>query len=222
MDIAILGAGRMGSGLAGHLAQAGHVVRISNGKDPEALRKRLGDLAAHVETTSIADAVAPAAVVFLAVMWSDKEAAIAAAGANAFAGKILVDLSNPYALKGDSYEVVDLGGRPTSAVVAELVSGARLVKAFNTLNWEPLAHEARPAGASGRLAVPVASDDADAKAMIMRLIDAMGFDPVDAGTIAESRFRQEPGCPLYNRNLTAAQTLSELAKIGGRLEGSAA
>lgn len=222
MDIAILGAGRMGSGLAGHLARAGHVVRISNGKDPEALRQRLGDLTKNVETTSIADAVAPAAVVFIAVMWSDKEAAIAAAGAKAFAGKIVVDLCNPYALQGDKYEVVDLGGRPTSAVVAELVPGGRVVKAFNTLNWEPLAHEARPAGGSGRLAVPVASDDADAKAMIMQLVDTMGFDPVDAGTIADSRLRQEPGCPLYNRNLTAAQTLSEIAKIGGRSEGSAA
>lgn len=216
MEIAVLGVGRMGLNLARYLAGLGHKVRVSNGKDPATLRERLAALPPSVEPTDTASAVRAADIVFLAIMWADRAAAISAAGPNAFSGKIVVDLTNPYLPQGGTYVVEDLGGRPSSEVIAALVPGARVVKAFNTLNWEPLGREAHHGRGDERIAVPVAGDDDEAKVLVSSLIDKIGFAPIDAGTIAGSRLRQEPGQPLYNRNLTGVEARAELQRLTER------
>jgi 8-hydroxy-5-deazaflavin:NADPH oxidoreductase len=82
--------------------------------------------------------------------------------------------------------------------VARGLPGARLVKAFNTMYYRRLADEGRTGAPSGdRLAIPVAADDAEAKAVVSGLIEEIGFAAVDGGTLAESR-HQQPGSPLYN------------------------
>jgi predicted dinucleotide-binding enzyme len=87
-----------------------------------------------------------------------------------------------------------------------------VVKAFNTIYYKRLS-EGKPKGAPGRLAIPVASDDADAKAVVMALIDQIGFDPVDNGGLVSGGRRQEPGSPIYNEPIGADEMRRELARV---------
>jgi predicted dinucleotide-binding enzyme len=80
--------------------------------------------------------------------------------------------------------------------------GRPVVKAFNTIYAKHLLENGKPAGSPGRIALPVAGDDPKAKAVVMRLINELGFDPVDAGTIDES-WKQQPGTPLYASDFDA-------------------
>ncbi len=83
--------------------------------------------------------------------------------------------------------------------------GITVVKAFNTMNYVHLRDEGRPPGTPGRLAP-------EAKALDSRLIDEVGFDPVDTGSLAEGGQRQQPGSPLFNQPLTAEEARAEISK----------
>jgi predicted dinucleotide-binding enzyme len=86
-----------------------------------------------------------------------------------------------------------------------------VVKAFNNIYARSLADRGKPKGAMGRIALPVAGDDAGAKAVVMRLIDELGFDPVDAGGLDDS-WRQQPGTPVYTKDLDADRLRRGLAQ----------
>jgi len=206
MNIGILGAGNIGANAARLLAAAGHTVRLSNSRGPASLAKAVEAMGPNVIPSTPEDAVAFGDVVLLAVPWSAKEEAIPEAGP--YDGKIVIDAINPYT---EDFEIEDLGHRTSSEIIATLVPGARLVKAFNTIYFRRLATEGKPKGAKGRLAIPVAGDDADAKAVVMGLIDEIGFDAVDSGSLAEGGRRQQPGTPVYNQPLDAREAQAALA-----------
>lgn len=86
-----------------------------------------------------------------------------------------------------------------------------MIKAFNNIPARDLMHGGKPAGSPGRIVLPVAGDDDEAKAMVMRLIDELGFDAVDAGGLDES-WRQQPGTPVYVTNLDADGVRRALAE----------
>ncbi len=135
MNIGILGSGNIGKTAAEHFARAGHRVFLSNSQSPASLRDVVAKLGPAVEPATSADAVAKAEVVLLAVPWGKRaEAFRDAGGAGAFAGKVLVDALNPYL---DYPNVEDLRGKTSSAVVAAQLPGARVVKAFNTMEPWP-------------------------------------------------------------------------------------
>jgi hypothetical protein len=206
MNIGILGAGNIGSNAARLFAAAGHSVRLANSRGPASLGKLVEDMGPHVIASTPEDAVAFGDLVLLAVPWPAKEEAIPEAGP--YDGKIVVDAMNPYT---EDFEIEDLGDRTSSEIIATLVPGARLVKAFNTIYYRRLATEGKPKGSKGRLAIPVAGDDADAKAIVMGLIDEIGFDAVDSGSLAEGGRRQQPGTPVYNQPLDAREAKAALA-----------
>ena len=85
-----------------------------------------------------------------------------------------------------------------------------MVKAFNNIYARHLDNSGRPPGPAGRVALPVAGDDPAAKATVMGLVDALGFDPVDAGELADS-WRQQPGTPVYTADRDAAGVVEGLA-----------
>jgi predicted dinucleotide-binding enzyme len=207
MEIGILGCGNIGGSLARIFAAAGHHVRVANSRGPETLAAVVDTLGPNVEATSAQGAVDDAELVVIAVPWTKREELLGETGP--YDGKIVVDAMNAYT---EDFEIDDLGDRTSSEVTRALVPGAMVVKAFNTIYYKRLS-EGKPKGAPGRLAIPVASDDADAKAVVMALIDQIGFDPVDNGGLVSGGRRQEPGSPIYNEPIGADEMRRELARV---------
>src|SRR6266496_6324580 len=109
---------------------------------------------------------------------------------------------NPYAATG---RVMDLGASSSSEEVARQLPGARLVKAFNTIYFKHLASHGRTdLPIPERHVIFLAGDDAEAKAAVSRLIEEIGFAPMDTGSLAEGGRRQQPGSDIYNQPMTAA------------------
>ncbi len=99
---------------------------------------------------------------------------------------------------------MDAGGLTSSTLVQRHLADSRVVKAFNSIDFVRLFTFARPAGADDRSALPIAGDDTTAKAQVAELLDALGYDAVDIGTLADS-WRSEPGTPVYVQPYLAAQ-----------------
>jgi hypothetical protein len=208
LNIGILGAGNIGASAAKLFAGAGHDVRIANSRGPESLAALVSGLGDRVRAATAPDAVAFGDVVLIAVPWSHKEDAVGDAGP--YDDKIVIDAMNPYT---EDFELEDLGNRTSSEITKTLVPGAQLVKAFNTLNYRRLAADAKPAGAKDRLAIFLAGDDAHAKSVVAKLIDEIGFDPIDTGSLAEGGRKQQPGSAIYNNPITGKEAKKALAAI---------
>jgi predicted dinucleotide-binding enzyme len=207
MEIGILGSGKIGETLARLFARAGHRVRLANSRGPASLVTLCAAIGDNVEPCDAQDAVDASELVVLAIPWTRREEVLGETGP--YDGKIVVDAMNQYT---EDFEIEDLGDRTSSEVTRALVPGALLVKAFNTIYYKRLAEEAKPHGAKGRLAIPVASDDAAAKRVVMDLIDAIGFDPVDNDGLVAGGRKQQPGEPIYNQPIGAADMLQKLAR----------
>lgn len=200
MRIGIVGAGMIGGTAARLLVRAGHEVAVSNSRGPETLRELVDELgpAAHAGTAE--DVARFGDVVLLAVPWRNPEAL---PPAEVLRGKIVIDAMNPYTLDGG---VTDLGESTSSEETLKRLPGARLVKAFNTIWYQHLATRGRiDLPPDERHAIFVAGDDAEARAVVSRLIEEIGFAPVDTGGLREGGRRQQPGTALYNRILTGAE-----------------
>ena len=185
MNVAILGTGNMGAGLASVLAAANHEVAIG-ARDPAkaaALAEKIGSQAVG---GGIAAAVKLADVVILALPYDAVGDALKAAGD--LTGKVLVDLSNP--ITADFKELTI--GHSTSAAeeIQKLAPRAFVVKAFNTVFAQLLPREARD---GKTLQVFVAGDEVKAKARVSALAQSIGFEPVDAGPLSNSRFIEPLG-----------------------------
>jgi 8-hydroxy-5-deazaflavin:NADPH oxidoreductase len=207
MKIGIVGAGNIGANAARLFVQAGHEVAVSNSRGPESLRELVEELGDSARATSVEEAARFGEVVLLAVPWRSPEAL---PPAESLAGKIVVDAMNPY---GDNFTLYDLGDSTSSEEVAKRLPGARLVKAFNTIYYVHLAQEGRsdlPVG--DRRAIFVAGDDEEAKAVVSRLIEEIGFAPVDTGSLREGGRRQEPNTEVYNRQITGEDARKILGK----------
>jgi predicted dinucleotide-binding enzyme len=208
LNIGILGAGNIGASAAKLFAAAGHDVRIANSRGPQSLAPLLLDLGPRVRAATPEDAVAFGDVVLIAVPWSKKEDAIPDAGP--YDDKIVIDAMNPY---DEDFELEDLGKRTSSEIIKTLVPGAQLVKAFNTLYYKRLAADGKPSGSKDRLAIFIAGDDAQAKSVVAKLIDEIGFDPIDTGSLVEGGRKQQPGSAIYNVPLTTRDAKETLAAI---------
>jgi len=194
MNIGIIGAGAIGLAIARQLARNGIDASIANSRGPQSLKAVADELGPHIKPVSAKEA-AQADLVFLAVNWDRLPQALKDLGP--WKGSILVDANN--AVEVPSYKAVDLGGRASSEVVAELAPGARVVKAFNHLIAASLAADPQVGG--GRRVLFMSGQDADAKKTVGELIARLGFAPVDLGGVDEGRLVQFPGGPLAILNL---------------------
>ena len=118
------------------------------------------------------------------------------APADALAGKTVIDTTNYYPERDGRMAELDAGELTSSALVQRHLAGSRVVKAFNNIDFHRLFSLARPTGAADRSALPIAGDDTEAKAEVAELLDVLGYDAVDIGTLADS-WRSEPGTPVY-------------------------
>lgn len=192
MKIGIIGAGQIGGNLTRRLTAVGHTVSVANSRGPHTLK----DLAEETGATpaTVADVVRDAQVVVVTIPLKavpDLPADLFAGAADGFA---VIDTNNYYPQRDGFIEEIE-NGLPESRWVERHV-GHPVVKAFNGTYAEDIVARPRPAGAPDRLAVPVAGDDETAKRTVRELIDAIGFDTVDAGGLDES-WRQQPDTPVY-------------------------
>jgi 8-hydroxy-5-deazaflavin:NADPH oxidoreductase len=194
MSIGIIGAGNIGLAVAKTLSRAGIAATIANSQGPDSLKESVGALGPTIKagTREQADS---ADIVLIAVNWSKLPAAVA--GLPTWDGRIVIDANNP--IEAPLFKPVELHGRISGQVVAELVSGARLVKAFNHLRADVLASD--PATDGGRRVLFYSGDDSAAKAEVGALIDCLGFAGIDLGPLAVGgKLAQFPGGPLPNQN----------------------
>lgn len=206
MKIGIIGAGNIGATAARLFAEAGHDVAVSNSRGPGSLAGLIAELGPGAVAMSVDEAATWGDVILLAVPWRTPEALPAP---ERVAGKVVIDAMNPYTPTGGLF---DLGDSTSSEETQQRLPGARLVKAFNTIWYQHLAGRGRKdLPVDERHAVFVAGDDDEAKALVSRLIEEIGFAPVDTGPLREGGARQQPGAPVYNRLLTAREARALLA-----------
>src|SRR3954453_21893952 len=201
MRIGIIGSGNIGGTLTRRFSELGHEVAVANTRGPESLRELAEETGATPTTPE--DAIRDAELVVLAVPLK------AVPDLPSLDGKLVVDANNYYPGRDGHIAEID-GGMASTRWVARHHPGATVAKAFNTINWRRLLADGRPHGEPGRIPLPVAADDDAFKATVSGLIDALGFDPVDSGSLDDSR-RQEPGTPVYGADLDAERTRAALA-----------
>ncbi len=208
MKIGIIGAGMIGGTAMRLFARAGHEVAISNSRGPESLAELVHELGPGVQARTIEEAARFGDVVLIAIPLGRYATLPAALLAN----KIVIDAMNYYPQRDGK---VDFRGLTSSELVAQHLRESRIVKAFNTMYYQTLGSRGtRSTAESDRLALFVAGDDAEAKAVVSQLIREIGFAPVDTGTLREGGRRQQPGSPLYNQPLTAPQARQRLGELG--------
>ncbi len=208
MKIGIIGAGNIGATLTRRLTAVGHDVSVANSRGPETL----AELAAETGASAVAaaDAARGADVVIVTIperTISDLPDGILD---GAVPGAAVIDTGNYYPRQRDGKIESIESGMPESAWVAEQL-GRPVIKAFNNIYARHLLEHGKPAGSPDRIALPVAGDDEAAKATVMRLVDEIGFDPVDAGSLADS-WRQQPGTPVYAADFDADGVRRALAE----------
>jgi predicted dinucleotide-binding enzyme len=174
MSYAIVGFGKIGQALAKAFARKGVEVSVATKRDPESFASAAAAIGPTIIPKTLAEAV-KADVVFLAVRFeSHPEVAKALPD---WKGKTVIDAMNTQA------PLEELGGLPSSALVAKVFTGARLVKGFNHLGAAVLDQD--PAVHGGRRVVFLASDDDDAAAEVGALAEDLGFAPVQLGGLSE-------------------------------------
>jgi 8-hydroxy-5-deazaflavin:NADPH oxidoreductase len=185
--IGIIGAGRIGQALVRTALRAGREAVIANSRGPESLAQVVDTLGAGVSAGTVAEAAA-AGIVAIAVPWANVPEAVSGLE---WDGQPVIDATNAFN--------VDLGGRTSSEIVADLVPGARVVKVANTLGAQILASDPHEAG--GRRVLFLSGDDPAAKAAVVELFDAAGFFPIDLGELGTGGRMQQVGGPLASHNL---------------------
>ena len=207
MRIGIIGAGNIGGTLTRRLTQLGHDVSVANSRGPETL----SDLAAETGATAATaqDAVRDAELVVITI----PEKAIPGFDSSSLDtradGAPIVDTGNYYPGRDGRIDAIE-EGMPESRWVSEQL-GRSVIKAFNNIYAKHLLELGKPAGDPDRIALPVAGDDPEAKATVMRLVDELGFAPVDAGGLEDS-WRQQPGSPCYAADRNAEGLKEALAE----------
>jgi predicted dinucleotide-binding enzyme len=182
MKIGIIGAGQIGETLTRRLTALGHDVSVANSRGPETLIGLARKTGARAVT--VRDAATAGELVVVTI----PEGKIPDLPKDLFAGVpddvVVVDTGNYYPQRDGRIADIEDGMIESRWVAAQL--GRSVVKAFNNMNFKHLLELGRPKGTPGRIALPVAGDDQRAKQVVMRLVDELGFDPVDAGGLDDS------------------------------------
>jgi 8-hydroxy-5-deazaflavin:NADPH oxidoreductase len=207
MKIGIIGAGEIGGTLTRRFAALGHDVSVANSRGPETLAGLARETGAKAVTAR--DATRAGELVIVTI----PEGKISTLPKDLFAGVpddvVVVDTGNYYPQRDGRIAAIEDGMIESRWVATQL--GRSVVKAFNTMNYKRLLERGRPKGTPGRIALPVAGDEQRAKQVVMRLVDELGFDPVDDGGLDDS-WRQQPGTPVYDVDHAAAGVRRALAE----------
>ena len=211
MKIGIIGAGNIGSALTRRFTAAGHQVFVANSRGPQTLTKLAAETGA--KPVNVNEAAHAGDVVVVTI----PEKNISSLPADLFkdvpVSVVVIDTGNYYPRQRDGRIDGIEAGLTESRWVAEQLN-RQVIKAFNNIYAEHLLRMGKPKGTPGRIALPVAGDDPAAKATVLKLVDELGFDGVDAGALDES-WRQQPATPVYCKDFDAEgvrRALSQASK----------
>jgi 8-hydroxy-5-deazaflavin:NADPH oxidoreductase len=207
MKIGIIGAGHIGGTLARRLTALGHEVSIANSRGPETLAALAQETGAKPVT--VREAARAGEVVIVTIPEKNVPRLPVDLFAGVPANVVVVDTGNYYPRNRDGHIEAIEQGMPESRWVSDRLRRP-VVKAFNNIYARHLLERGKPVGTPKRIALPVAGDDKRAKEIVLRLVDELGFDGVDAGTLDES-WRQQPGTPVYVADLDAAGVMRALS-----------
>jgi len=205
MKIGIIGAGVVGRTVGKLAIKAGHQVMLSNSRGPHTLFSLRFEVGCEIGTAEEAARFGDVVVHAIPLV------ALAQAPVASLAGKIVLDANNYYWERDGRIAELDRKETTTSELVARSLPHSRIVKAFNAVKMTDLEVDGRPIGSPDRLALPIAGDDAQGKAIAAELVEAFGFDVVDAGPLAEG-WRFERDMPAYCARLSRPDLIAALAK----------
>ena len=196
MKIGIIGAGMIGGTLTRRFRALGYDVEVANSRSPETLSALARETGARAVT--VRDAARGKDVVVVTIPLKN----VAALPEGLLDGTpktaVIIDTNNYYPQRDGKISEIE-AGMPESRWVEQQL-GRPVVKVFNGITAQHLLENGRPKGSPDRIALPVAGDEPQKKELVMRLVDELGFDPVDAGGVDQS-WRQQPGTPCYGADL---------------------
>lgn len=205
MKIGIIGAGNIGATLARKFSAAGHQVSLANSRGPESIREIARE--ANATAVALADVVKDADVVVVSIPENVIPQLPKVLFARLPRHVVVIDTGNYYpGMRDEPVGAIESGLTESQWVAGQL--GRPVVKAFNSILAHSLATKGQAAGSPGRIALPVAGDEADAKKIVIGLVDDAGFEGVDAGTLSES-WRQQPGTPAYCTDIVGSVALKD-------------
>ncbi len=197
MNIGIIGSGNIGSTLVRHFTGLGHTVMIANSRGPESLTALAKET--NAKPVSVPDAVKDVELLVITIPMKNVPELPKGLLKNLPESAIVIDTCNYYpAIRDGVIEAIESGSSESDWVTQQL--GHPVIKVFNNILTQSLVDGGRPKGQDGRIALPVAGDDPAAKEKVIALLDTLGFDGLDAGTLQNS-WRQQPGTPCYCTDL---------------------
>lgn len=211
MRIGIIGAGNIGGTAAKLFAEAGHEVAIANSRGPETLTGIVNEIGGNSQAVTAKEAAQFGEIVMVSIPLGK----IDELPSSGFEGKIVIDTNNYYPDRDGQIEVLDSDETTSSELLAEHLTGARVVKAFNTIWFEhlkTLGNKDLPL--ENRRVIFVAGDDKDAKKTVSDLIEEIGFAAYDTGSLSEGGRNQAPNTAIYNQNITLSEAPALLGSEG--------
>jgi predicted dinucleotide-binding enzyme len=186
--LGLIGSGNIGGTVARLAVAAGYDVVLSNSRGPETLQELVDDLGPRARAATPAEAAAAGDLVVVSIPMK----AYRNVPVEPLASKVVIDTNNYYPQRDGQIPELDDESTTTSELLQRHLPTSRVVKGFNNIYFKHLLSLARPAGAADRSALAIAGDDADAKARVTAFLDALGYDSVDAGSLAEGwRFQRD-------------------------------
>jgi len=200
MKIGIIGAGNIGSALAGHFQRLGHTVWIANSRGPATLQDVAHKTGA--KPVPLSEVSTGVDLLVLSIPLKSVPSLPKNLLAKLPATSPIIDTGNYYPLRDGT--IPELAGGMVESEWTSRALGRPVIKAFNNIVADSLLHKGLPKGSTNRIALPVAGDDSRARERVMALIDQIGFDALDAGPLSES-WRYQPGTPAYCPDPTIQQ-----------------
>jgi hypothetical protein len=204
--IGLIGAGHIGSQVARLAIAHGYDVVISNSRGPETLADLVKELGPKARAATSIDAAKAGDIVVVTVPLKNYQSV----PVEPLAGKIVVDTNNYYPQRDGHISELDDESTTTAELLQAHLPKSRVVKAFNHIYAAELTTHGQPAGTPNRRALVIAGDDASAKATVTKMLDAFGFDTVDAGLLKEG-WRIQRDTPGYGPRRNAEELRRDLA-----------
>ncbi|MDB5114637.1 MAG: oxidoreductase [Mucilaginibacter sp.] len=210
MDIGIIGAGELGSLLASKFVKLGHNVSIANSRGPASLKQLAGEIGA--EATTVEEVTKNKEVIIVSLPQKSIRALPKDLFEQTRADVVVIETGNYYpTIRDGAIPALDQSGIDSLWVQEQL--GFPIVKVFNSILATSIKDLGRPKGENDRIAIAVSGDSPKSKAVVFQLVDELGFDSFDIGTIAQS-WKQQPGSSIYCRDIDLGELKKRVNAMG--------